>query len=186
MPMTTYTIGQMATALDVSVTGLRQWAVEFGEYLSTGATPAKGKARRFNTDDTAVLQTIAVMRQQAHAYTEIHMALKKGERFEFVKQEEPVPMGSDVGGEGQAITITVSRLTAELAHTTGKMAATEAERDRLAESLTEERAARLEAEKIAATASLLDGELRRAREESERLRAELERARLPFWKRWGK
>jgi len=123
------------------------------------------------------------MRQQSHGYVEIHKALAEGERLDFVKAEEHAPVGEDGGGEGTAVAVTVSRLTAELAHTSGQLTATEAERDRLVVSmaeerkrletmLAEERSARLEAEKVAATVDLL--------------LAELERARLTWGKRIGK
>jgi len=114
------------------------------------------------------------MRGKNFLLPDINNALMDGERGVW----PPPSMADDTDGDGQEKGLIVGKLTAELAHTSGQLTAVSAERDRLLASLADERAARLEAMERAAVADMLESELERAR-------AELDRARLPFWKRWG-
>lgn len=62
--MATYRPTQAAKALGVSVSTIRNWANDFGEFLSEHASPAPGESRYFDDHDMAVLRAIADFRQQ--------------------------------------------------------------------------------------------------------------------------
>lgn len=167
-------LSELARAFDTTSATIRRWTADHALYLSEGANPPAGTPRQYTDDDGRVLALVATMRGDNKQLPEIDAALLDGERGSW----PPASMG-DNGGVGEEETAVVVHLTANLAHFEGKLAATEGERDRLAVLLAASQAAHLAAEKVAATAPMLEGEL-------ERTRAELDRARLPFWKRWGK
>ena len=76
-------VRQVARALGISDTQLRNWGNEFAEYLSSSANPGKNKVRQYTEDDLSILQTIAVLRDQETPYDEIHAALNNGTRLEL-------------------------------------------------------------------------------------------------------
>ena len=83
-------VRQVARALKISDTQLRNWGNEFAGFLSPGANPGKNKVRLYSEDDLAVLQTVAVLRSQETSYDDIHAALDAGERLELASfQESP-------------------------------------------------------------------------------------------------
>jgi DNA-binding transcriptional MerR regulator len=53
----------VARELNVSVSTIRNWSKEFGEYLSPGARPGAG-ARQFTPHDLQVLRAVAELRRQ--------------------------------------------------------------------------------------------------------------------------
>ena len=77
-----FTVKQVATALGISNTLLRQRGAEYADYLSDSANPGKGKERKYTEDDVATLQTIEVLRSQNKSEDEITEALVAGERYE--------------------------------------------------------------------------------------------------------
>jgi len=162
---------EFSRAYGVTRNTIRRWCAEFAPFLSDGANPEAGETRSFEMEDGGVIAIIATMRANNATYESIHAALMDGERGVWPPPSMADDDGDDGGDDTQQETAVMVRLSAALAHTEGKLTAVSAERDRLLASLAEERAARLDAEKVAATVDLLQ--------------SELDRARLPFWKRWG-
>ena len=79
-----YSVLQAARMASVSGSTIRNWAAEFGEFLSPGANPAPGATREFTDDDLLVFSTVAVMRGQLAETAAIVDALRDGQRFEPV------------------------------------------------------------------------------------------------------
>jgi len=77
-----FTVTQVANALGISNTLLRQRGAEYADYLSDYANPGKGETRRYTEDDIAVLQTVAVLKAQNKSEDDILAALDAGERYE--------------------------------------------------------------------------------------------------------
>ena len=84
------TVKQVSDYLGVSDNTIRrQWSPEFAAFLSPTANPGKGETRQYGEDDIAVLETIAVLRQQQKSYEEIHAALTEGVRLETTEGQRP-------------------------------------------------------------------------------------------------
>jgi DNA-binding transcriptional MerR regulator len=64
----------------VSSETVRQWSIEFSQYLSPSGQPGSGKQKVFSDSDMLVLSLIAEMKQQRKTYEEIHVALQAGQR----------------------------------------------------------------------------------------------------------
>lgn len=62
---------------------IRNWANEFRMYLSPGAKPGSGTARRFTEDDMRVLALVAEISSQGKPFDEAHAALAAGQRGEL-------------------------------------------------------------------------------------------------------
>lgn len=77
-----YSTGGVAKLFNVSRETVRQWALEFGDYMSPGATPAKGAYRQFDDDDVRIMALISQSKQVGLSYEDIHAALKSGQRAE--------------------------------------------------------------------------------------------------------
>ena len=52
-------VSEVARLLDVSRDRILEWSVEFADYLSDGAMPAKGNPRKFSGDDLRVMAMVA-------------------------------------------------------------------------------------------------------------------------------
>lgn len=62
MANNTYSMGNVAKQIDISSPGLRKWTETYSEFLSDGANPGPGKARRFTEEDVAFLMRVAKLR----------------------------------------------------------------------------------------------------------------------------
>lgn len=84
--MDTYTVGDVALALGVSASTIRNWTeqVEFEAYLSTIATRreqyANAKERRYTKDDLTILNTIHVHKTRSNTWADIARLLDNGMR----------------------------------------------------------------------------------------------------------
>ena len=109
-----YTVSQVARAIDVSVSTVRQWSGEFAEFLSDSADPPKGTTRRYDDEDVATLQTVAVLRDRLVEYDEIHERLQQGERLEPGPGErEPEPEPEEEAPPGSSDTALVTESFAQ-------------------------------------------------------------------------
>lgn len=77
---------------------IRNWAKEFEEYLSPTATPEKGSTRLFSIDDMRVFSLVAEFSNVNKSFTEIHAALKSGERGD-APRVEPEDLDGLAAGE---------------------------------------------------------------------------------------
>ena len=77
-----YSTKHLANLFQVSRETIRTWSGEFGDYLSTEATPSKGKTRQFNDDDIAVFALVAQMRDARLGVEDIKAMLANGQRGE--------------------------------------------------------------------------------------------------------
>lgn len=59
---------------------VRLWSVTFADYLSPGATPAKGQQRNYNDDDLAVFALVSEMRAAGDNTDNILATLASGQR----------------------------------------------------------------------------------------------------------
>lgn len=75
-----YTTKQIATLYGVTVETVRLWSEEFNEYLSPTANPGRYKTRYFTDEDMGVVTLVAESKKEGLTYTEIHAALKIGDR----------------------------------------------------------------------------------------------------------
>ena len=96
-----YTVGQVAKAVGISDSAVRQWADEYAAHLSDGANPPKGETRKFDEEDIAVLQTVSVLREQLVGHEQIHERLDEGERLEPAPGERPAVDEADEADEAQ-------------------------------------------------------------------------------------
>jgi DNA-binding transcriptional MerR regulator len=96
-----YSVSQAARAAGVSVSTIRQWAREFADHLSPGATPPKGQPRQFDEEDIAIFATAAVLRAQLVPYEEIEARIATGERLEPVPGARPSPDEEEEEGQAQ-------------------------------------------------------------------------------------
>ena len=80
-----YSVLQAARYAGVSSSTIRNWAGDFGEFLSPGANPPAGQPRQFSEEDMRVFSTVAVLRGQLVEPVDIRAALQDGQRM------EPVP-----------------------------------------------------------------------------------------------
>jgi DNA-binding transcriptional MerR regulator len=98
--MSTYTTRQVATYYNKSDATVRNWAVEFAQYLSPTATPQQGKSRFFTVDDLKVISLVAQMKDQGFTFEEIHLSLKSGQRGE-APEVEPQDLQLMSAAEGE-------------------------------------------------------------------------------------
>jgi len=77
-----YSTGAVGKFFDVSRETIRQWAIEYGDYLSPGANPAKGAYRQFTEDDMTVFAYIVQAKSGGLSPDDIAINLKNGERAE--------------------------------------------------------------------------------------------------------
>lgn len=75
-----YTVAHVCELHGVVQETVRQWVMEFEQYLSPTANPGKNKKRHFTVEDMRVLSLIAKMKDQSFTYEEIHAALQNGQR----------------------------------------------------------------------------------------------------------
>ena len=75
-----YTSGDIIQLFDISRQSARQYAIEFADYLSPSANPAKGSQRNFSALDMGVYAMIVQMKKRGATYEQIHMQLKTGAR----------------------------------------------------------------------------------------------------------
>jgi DNA-binding transcriptional MerR regulator len=77
-----YTVSDLAGSFDVSQQTIRQWSMEFKQYLSARANPGRNRVRAYCEGDVAVLALVAQMKSMGHVYEDVHMALANGQRGE--------------------------------------------------------------------------------------------------------
>lgn len=106
-----YSVLQAARIASVSSSTIRNWSAEFGEFLSPTANPPPGETREFTDDDLRVFSTVAVMRGQLLATTDIVDALRDGQRFEPVAPPTEDPQPQDRANTETAVTIYKDLLT---------------------------------------------------------------------------
>jgi DNA-binding transcriptional MerR regulator len=94
---------------------IRNWAKEFEEYLSPTATPEKGNTRLFTIDDMRVFSLIAEYSNINKSFTDIHIALKAGERGD-APRIQPEDLDSVAAGEVEIQLSTELNETRELAN----------------------------------------------------------------------
>jgi DNA-binding transcriptional MerR regulator len=70
----------LTTLYGIALETARQWAIEFGEYLSPTGKPGKHKHRIYTDEDMRVFALVAQMKGQGSTYEEIHATLKAGQR----------------------------------------------------------------------------------------------------------
>lgn len=75
-----YSSRQTATLFGVALETVRNWADEFQEYLSPTATPGHGKHRMYSYDDLRVFSLVSDLKGQGMTYSDIHGALRNGQR----------------------------------------------------------------------------------------------------------
>lgn len=75
-----FTTKHLATLYGKSETTIRNWAIEFAEYLSPTATPQTGKNRFYTVEDLKVFALVAEMKDQDQTFEQIHIALQSGQR----------------------------------------------------------------------------------------------------------
>jgi DNA-binding transcriptional MerR regulator len=133
--LTTQDITQL---FSISHQTVKNWSVEFAEYLSPMANPSQGRKRLFTPDDVKAFALVHDYRERGYTYEDIHLALKTGQRGEIPEQA------------GQIVpTIPPALLTSlrlEMNNLQEKLQTTQTERDEykgqvklLREQLTEER-----------------------------------------------
>jgi DNA-binding transcriptional MerR regulator len=93
--------GTLATWLNVSVSTIKKWSVEFGEYLSSGAQGSTDSRRVFDERDARIIYTIARLRDENKSYDDIREFLRYLELGEWADLPQlperppgtgPVPM----------------------------------------------------------------------------------------------
>ena len=89
------TVSQTARVLETDAQQVKKWAWLFKDYLSTGANPAKGRARAFTDADVLVLLYVAFYWEDDPDLESIRMGLNAEyhfeERFlEFLYQHTPI------------------------------------------------------------------------------------------------
>lgn len=171
------TVGDMAKLFSVSPSTIKMWCGEFGEYLSPLATPEPGQARAFNDDDIQIMGYIAAQRDNGRPYDDIAAGLANGEASRFIPPEHD-------RNDQQPTQLQVMRLTATIARFEGELTATNEALTLAREELTEERAARLEAEKKAAITDILQSQNDKMQSELDQLRAALDVEKSKTW--WQK
>lgn len=78
--MTEYKSGDVQKLFKVSSETVRQWAIEFENYLSPTASPGPGRMRLFTVDDLQIFALIAELKENGKTFEEIHAALKAGQK----------------------------------------------------------------------------------------------------------
>lgn len=85
----------------MSATTIRNWTREFSDFFSQAAAPGRDSTRQFTDDDMAIIQTIAVLRQQSKEFDEISAVLADGKRL------EPMPAVDDETAETETKAVSV-------------------------------------------------------------------------------
>ena len=75
-----YTSRQIAALYSVSIETIRVWTMEFAEYLSPTAQPGKNKNRVYTIADLEVLSLVSELKRQGKVFSDIHLALRAGQR----------------------------------------------------------------------------------------------------------
>lgn len=75
-----YTVAHVCELHGIVQETVRQWVLEFSQYLSPTANPGKNKKRHFTVEDMRVLALVANMKDQSFTYEEIHASLQNGQR----------------------------------------------------------------------------------------------------------
>src|SRR5690348_3968566 len=75
-----YSSRQIAALYSVSIETIRVWTLEFAEYLSPTAQPGRNKNRVYTVTDLEVLSLVAELKNQGKVFSDIHLALKAGQR----------------------------------------------------------------------------------------------------------
>jgi DNA-binding transcriptional MerR regulator len=70
----------LTTLYGIALETARQWAIEFGQYLSPTGKPGKNKHRLYTDEDMRVFSLVAQMKEQGSTYEEIHATLQAGQR----------------------------------------------------------------------------------------------------------
>lgn len=166
------TVSDIANRHQVTKNTVRNWCSEFAAYLSDSATSTP---RRFTETDRRVFGLVADMRAAHHSYADIRAALANDAHLSMPLAEEVETVEPDTKttaettslaevGTGQQALALFQDMISEVRQ------AYVSQVERLETDLTEERAARIAAERQAAAA---ETELRLAREELERRRKSL-------------
>ena len=136
--MTTWTLGDIAKALNLSRSSIRNFTLEFADELSEKAT-VRNATRRYNKVDFALLWFVKQCRDESLSYEEIQKKIQKGEHRGIelpIELTQPPPNTSSQ---------TVDELK-------GRISVLESQLTYFKQELASERQARLEAEKRAAAA----------------------------------
>lgn len=80
-----YTVSQVARALDLSGTTVRNYTTAYADFLSPAANPGPGQPRLYTDEDTAVLATVAALRSRQATADQVRAALEEGQRLEPVR-----------------------------------------------------------------------------------------------------
>jgi len=151
-------LADLTKVFDVSRNTIKNWILEFSDYMSDYANPAEaGTTRQFTNEDAAVLSLVASMRDDNQSYEAIGAALADGERGTWP------PVGAEDEETKNDTTQLVTQLVARASSLEGQLAAIDqerereraaaaVERDRLLSELETVRAEALDAEKRAAAA----------------------------------
>ena len=75
-----YSSRQIAALYTVSIETIRIWTLEFAEYLSPTAQPGRNKNRVYTIADLEVLSLVSELKRQGKIFSDIHFALKAGQR----------------------------------------------------------------------------------------------------------
>ena len=78
--MNTFSTPEVAKRFSVSDQTVKNWAAEFGAYLSPTATPEAGKRRAFTEEDVAVFTVVHEMVGRGRDTETAHAALRTGRR----------------------------------------------------------------------------------------------------------
>ena len=94
---------------------LRQWTLEFQEYLSPTANPGANKQRFYTVSDLEILSLVSEQKRAGFTYEEIHLSLKSGQRG-VAPDLEPHELEEIVGSdEDTQLSIQVHHLQHNLA-----------------------------------------------------------------------
>ncbi len=92
----TYSTSKAADLANISASSVRLYTDKFGEFMSPGATPPKGKARLFNDDDVAVMAFVTKCKADGQTDGEIKARLDNGE---WVALREEIETRSTADGK---------------------------------------------------------------------------------------
>lgn len=131
-----YNSRQTAALFGVALETIRNWGSEFQDYLSPTANPGKGRHRKYNQEDLAVLALANELKDAGMTYAEIHAALQNGQRGTppdlapmdvqaIVVNEREKRLSIEV----EALQLTVMNLQERLAEVRGKLKEAEEIRD---------------------------------------------------------
>lgn len=110
-----YQTKHLVTLYRIAPETLRQWTIEFAEYLSGSANPGANKQRFYTAEDLTVLTLVSEQKNIGLSYDEIHASLKNGNRAD-PPQLEPEDLEKIVGtNEDTQLAIQVSHLQHNLA-----------------------------------------------------------------------